>query len=144
MYLVALWRFRGCDGWSPSRGERRKYPAKNKNKNKKTGGEKKVHAEGETIRKTDCRVLHAQEPGIILDRFMYHFDFFASLVIFSPAAERFFSCFLLHGTQRAHRYITRYVRVSPDIGGACTGRRKSPRLALFSGVTSPNQKSLPE
>ena len=65
---------------------------------------------------------------------------------FSPffsAAKAFFARFLLRGTQRTRRYITRYVWVSRDVGGACTGRLKSLGLALFfvSGAASPNQKS---
>ena len=47
------------------------------------------------------------------------------IVLFSPWAKRFFSCFLVHDTQHARRYITRYVWVSPHAGGACTGRRKA-------------------
>jgi len=66
---------------------------------------------------------------------------FGGLVLFSLPPKRFFARFLLRGTQRTRRYITRYVWVSRDVGGACTGRLKSLGLALFSGAASPNQKS---
>ena len=66
---------------------------------------------------------------------------FDGLVLFSLPPKRFFARFLLRGTQRTRRYITRYVWVSRDVGGACTGRLKSLGLALFSGAASPNQKS---
>ena len=72
-------------------------------------------------------------------RSKYHFNNFGGLVLFSLPPKRF--CFLLCGTQRTRRYITRYVWVSRDVGGACTGRLKSLGLALFSGAASPNQKS---
>ena len=71
----------------------------------------------------------------------YHFNNFGGLVLFSLPPKRFFARFLLHGTQRTRRYITRYVWVSRDVGGACTGPLKSLGLALFSGAASPNQKS---
>ena len=66
---------------------------------------------------------------------------FGGLVLFSLPPKRFFARFLLRGTQRARRYITRYVWISRDVGGACAGRLKSLGLALFSGAASPNQKS---
>ena len=66
---------------------------------------------------------------------------FSGLVLFSLPPKRFFARFLLRGTQRTRRYITRYVWVSRDVGGACTGRLKSLGLALFSGAASPNHKS---
>ena len=66
---------------------------------------------------------------------------FGGLVLFSLPPKRFFARFLLRGTQRTRRYITRYVWVSRDLGGACTGRPKSLGLAPFSGAASPNQKS---
>ena len=50
---------------------------------------------------------------------------FCGIVLFSLAAKRIFSCFLVHDTQHARRYITRYMWVSPHTGGACTGRRKA-------------------
>ena len=71
----------------------------------------------------------------------YHFNNFGGAVLFSLPPKRFFARFLLRGTQRTRRYITRYVWVSRDVGGACTGRLKSLGLALFSGAASPNQKS---
>ena len=71
----------------------------------------------------------------------YHFNNFSGLVLFSLPPKRFFARFLLCGTQRTRRYITRYVWVSRDVGGACTGRLKSLGPALFSGAPSPNQKS---
>ena len=72
-----------------------------------------------------------------------HFNNCGGLVLFSLPPKRFSARFLLRGTQRTRRYITRYVRVwvSRDVGGACTGRLKSLGLALFSGAASPNQKS---
>ena len=39
-------------------------------------------------------------------------------------------------------YGTRYVWVSRDVGGACTGHLKSLGLALFSGAARSNQKSV--
>ena len=66
---------------------------------------------------------------------------FGGLVLFSLPPKRFFARFLLRGTQRTRRYITRYVWVSRDVGGACTGRLKSLGLALFSGAASPNKRS---
>ena len=67
---------------------------------------------------------------------------FGGLVLFSLPPKRFFACFLLRGTQRTRRYITRNVWVSRDLGGACTGRPKSLGLAPFSGAASrANQKS---
>ena len=71
----------------------------------------------------------------------YHFNNFSGLVLFSLPSKRFFARFLLRGTQRTRRYITRYVWVSRDVGGACTGRLKSLGLTLSSGAASPNQKS---
>ena len=71
----------------------------------------------------------------------YHFNNFGGLVVFSLPPKRFFARFLLRGTQRTRRYITRYVWVSRDVGGVCTGRLKSLGLTLFSGAASPNQKS---
>ena len=70
----------------------------------------------------------------------YHFNNFGGSVFFSLPPKRFFARFLLRATQRTRRYITRYVWVSRDVGGACTGRRKSLGPALFSGAASPNQK----
>ena len=66
---------------------------------------------------------------------------FGGFVLFSLPPKRFFARFLLRGTQRTRRYITRYVSVSRDVGGACIGRLKSLGLALFSGAARPNQKS---
>ena len=71
----------------------------------------------------------------------YYFNNFGGLVLFSLPPKRFFERFLLRGTQRTRRYLTRYVRVLRDVGGACTGRPKSLGLAPFSGAASPNQKS---
>ena len=71
----------------------------------------------------------------------YHFNNFGGSVLSSLPPKRFFARFLPRGTQRIRRYITRYVWVSPDVGGACTGRLKSLGLALFLGAASPNQKS---
>ena len=51
----------------------------------------------------------------------YHSNNFGVLVLFSRPPKRFFARFLLRGTQRTRRYITRYVWVSRDVGGACTG-----------------------
>ena len=56
---------------------------------------------------------------------IYIITIFCGIALFSPWAKRFFSCFLVHDTQHACRYITRYVWVSPHAGGACTGRRKA-------------------
>ena len=70
----------------------------------------------------------------------YHFNNFGGLVLFSLPPKRFFARFLLRSTQRTRRYITLYVWISRDVGGACTGRLKSLGLALFSGAASPNQK----
>ena len=70
-----------------------------------------------------------------------HFNNCGGLVLFSLPPKRFSARFLLRGTQRTRRYITRYVWISRDVGGACAGRLKSLGLALFSGAASPNQKS---
>ena len=56
---------------------------------------------------------------------IYIITIFCGIVPFSLAAKRIFSCFLVHDTQHARRYITRYMWVSPHTGGACTGRRKA-------------------
>lgn len=57
----------------------------------------------------------------------------------------FFSQLVLHGTQRARRYITRYVWVSRSIGSACAlAAKKSLGLAIFSTglLASQSHKSL--
>ena len=56
---------------------------------------------------------------------IYIITIFCGIALFSLAAKRIFSCFLVHDTQHARRYITRYMWVSPHAGGACTGRRKA-------------------
>ena len=71
----------------------------------------------------------------------YHFNNFGGFVLFSLPPKHFVARFLLRGTQRTRRYITRYVWVSRDAVGACIGHLKSLGLALFSGAASPSQKS---
>ena len=74
----------------------------------------------------------------------YYFNNFGGLVLFSLPPKRFFERFLLRGTQRTRRYLTRYVRVLRDVGGACTGRPKSLGLApFFWGCESEPKKPSP-
>ena len=73
----------------------------------------------------------------------YHFSNFGGLVLFSLPPKRFLARFLLRGTQRTRRYITRYVwGVSRDLGGACTGRSKSLGLAPFQGLRVRTKKAV--
>lgn len=74
------------------------------------------------------------------------FNWFGGWVTFSLAAQQHSSSyFLLRDTRGARRFVTRFVRVSPDIGGgACGSCPKSLGLALFHGVPNPKQNSLLE
>ena len=91
---------------------------------------------------TPCIVLIVRNriPNIYI--YKYHFNNFGGLVLFSLPPKRFFAHFLLRGTQKTRRYITRYVWVSRDVGGACTGRLKSLGLALFSGAVVRTKKAV--
>ena len=73
------------------------------------------------IRAVRCRA--AGEPEVR----QYHFNNFGGLVLFSLPPKRFFARFLLRGTQRTRRYITRYVWVSRDVGGCLLYTSPSPR-----------------
>ena len=72
----------------------------------------------------------------------YRFYFFWVFALSPPPARRFCPFFLLERLQRHRRYNTRRARGSSDHRGESYRHRKLPKLALFSGVTFPNQKSL--
>ena len=71
----------------------------------------------------------------------YHFNK-GSLVLFAMPPKRFFGLFLLRGTQRTRRYITRYVWVSCDVSGACTGRLIRWDWLYFQGLRVRTKKTV--
>ena len=74
--------------------------------------------------------------------YMYHFNFFCVFALFSPLGHCFCSIVLLEHLNSTRRYITRRAIGSSDNRGASYRHEKPPKLALFSGVRFPHNKSL--
>lgn len=68
--------------------------------------------------------------------YMYHLAVLVFGWVFSGGGS-----FHQHDTQGTRRHITRCVRVSPDIGGARTGRRKVAGTGFEPGCGAPNHKA---